>query len=331
MGRAEKSELFAGEGQKQDAPLHLLLLCEIASQFDDAGRAGCVVIGTGMHLPGRAQRKLLAEAEVVVMRADHDIFVGVAGKIGGYVAHLPGLALDVHREIDLERVWKRERLRLEIFVDLFAQHLQILACGFEPGGRLFSANLHKRNAGIAGSCSAGKDLQLVIRALAVEERIHKDYGFGPVNLGVHGLVLQLRMGGVCLAFKLALFVELLRFLPQQQHDLALDVQARVVVIAVFRRRDAVARKHHLPRRLAALREVERHKIFAGFERLGLAANRVLQPVAGCEPGACGDGEGLAEGVGAGHGFESERLELFGDILGRQVELFGARAAAFQLL
>ena len=54
-----------------------------ARQFDHAGRAGGVVVGAGVNRAGQAgrQRVLFAESQMIVMRADDDVFVGLAGQV----------------------------------------------------------------------------------------------------------------------------------------------------------------------------------------------------------------------------------------------------------
>ena len=73
--------------KKQDAALLFRLRGEPARQFDHPGGARGVIVGAGMHRAGhrRRQRELLAQAEVVVVRADDHVLVGLARQISGHV------------------------------------------------------------------------------------------------------------------------------------------------------------------------------------------------------------------------------------------------------
>ena len=70
-----------------------------AGEFDDARGSRCVVVGAGMDgsdLRGR-ERVLVAQAQMVVMRADDYVFVGLAGEVGGDVVRGFGFGADVDR------------------------------------------------------------------------------------------------------------------------------------------------------------------------------------------------------------------------------------------
>ena len=79
---------------------------------------------------------------------------------------------------------------------------------------------------------------------AVVDQNHAD---GAVHLGVRRLAEELRVLGVNLAREDALLVEFLRLVPQHEHDLALDVDAGVIVVVVLGGGDAVAGEHHAAR------------------------------------------------------------------------------------
>ena len=66
----------------------------------------------------------------------------------------------------------------------------------------------------------------------------------PCNLGVGGFGGELRVLGKGLAFEDALGVRSPAVRGADQDDLAFDVEAGVVVVAVFRRGDAVAGEDH---------------------------------------------------------------------------------------
>ena len=79
----------------------LRLLREPARQFDDAGGAGGIVVGAGMHGAGQRGRQgeLSAQTQVIVMRADDDVFVGLAGQVSDDV--VDGLQHTLHVDVDL--------------------------------------------------------------------------------------------------------------------------------------------------------------------------------------------------------------------------------------
>ena len=62
---------------------------EKAREFNDAGRAGGVVVGAGMNLPDlrRRERIGITIAQMIIVRADDDVFVRLAGHIGEHVIH----------------------------------------------------------------------------------------------------------------------------------------------------------------------------------------------------------------------------------------------------
>ena len=70
---------------------------EVAGEFEHAGGAGGVVVGAVMDLAlfRRGHGELLAEAEVIVVGADDDVFVGLAGEIADDVGDFLDRALDV--------------------------------------------------------------------------------------------------------------------------------------------------------------------------------------------------------------------------------------------
>ena len=70
---------------------------EPARQLDHAGRAGSVVVRAGMDGPDqrRRERKLLAQAEMIVMRADDDVLVVSPGQVSRHIVDRLHHALDI--------------------------------------------------------------------------------------------------------------------------------------------------------------------------------------------------------------------------------------------
>ena len=81
VGRADYSDFFSGPKREHDPAMKPLrfrfsFLRERSRQFQDCGRAGRIIVGARMNLSFLAfplHRAGLAETEVIVMRADHDV------------------------------------------------------------------------------------------------------------------------------------------------------------------------------------------------------------------------------------------------------------------
>ena len=72
-----------------------------------------------------------------------------------------------------------------------------------------------------------------------------------MQLCVDGFTHNRRMAREIGAGENAVSIALLRFVTEHQHDFAADIQAGIVVIAVFGRGDAVAGEHQQARRIGA--------------------------------------------------------------------------------
>ena len=109
---AEQAQFLAREGQKQNSALLFGLFREPPRQLDHARRAGSVVVRAGMDVPDlrRRERVLIAQTQMIVMRADDHVLVGVARKVGGHVVHGLHFVPNIDGQIDLE-LGKRERMR----------------------------------------------------------------------------------------------------------------------------------------------------------------------------------------------------------------------------
>ncbi len=114
--------------------------------------------------------------------------------------------------------------------------------------------------GVGGTGGSAELLQIVGVVGMRRNVVYHEHRFGAMQLGVHGLAEDLRMCRVNFAFEDALFVELLRLVAEHHDDLAFDVQARVVVVIVFRRGDAEAREHDAARNIAGRGKIQRDEI-----------------------------------------------------------------------
>ena len=159
--------------------------------------------------------------------------------------------------------------------------------------------------------------------------LDEDDGDGAVLAGVQDLVAELGVVEVLRRPERAPRIRLARLSRHQQDDLAEDVEARVVVVAERRRRDAVASEHHLARDVSVGREGEREEIRASSERPGRGAGRRhLDRRAGREPDTRQHLEALEESATVAGGTKAEPPELGLEVAGRPVGPGGARAAAF---
>ena len=100
---AEQPQFLARERHEQDAALRFrharsIRHKEMARQFDHARRAGGVIVRARMNGSGqrRRQRELPAQPQMIVMRADDQIFVGLAGQISQHVMHGLDGPLHIH-------------------------------------------------------------------------------------------------------------------------------------------------------------------------------------------------------------------------------------------
>ena len=208
-------------------------------------------------------------------------------------------ALYIQIGIHANRVGEGEGLRLEVLIDIALNLFQALAGIGKP---LFDAgflDLHKRNAGVRGARGNAELLQFVGCARMVGAIGHQNHAGSTVDLGVGGLGGKLRVLGKGLAFKDALGVRLLRLVAQHQYDLAFDVEARIVVVVVFRRGDAVAHKDHGARQRSGLRKIERDKLVGEVQRGTVAFRGELEAVRLAQRGVGGYRKGLQIALAGG--------------------------------
>ncbi len=165
--------------------------------------------------------------------------------------------------------------------------------------------------------------------MVIEGIVDKNDASRAVQLGVGGLAKELGVLGVDLAVKHTVLIELLRLVPQNQHQLVLYVQAGVIVIAVFRRGNAITGKNHPGRDFAARGEVERNELFARLQCGRLAVLRIFELIAGAKFGIGRDRKGL-EITLAIDGLQPDMTELARNVIRRFLELGGAGGSAAHL-
>ena len=106
-----------------------------------------------------------------------------------------------------------------------------------------------------------------------------------MHLSVSGLAGKRGVPRDVLAGEYAALVVFLRLVAQQEDDLALYVQARVVIVMVFRRGNSIARKHHRARDPGRGGDVERDEISWIGQSLRAAVLSDLEAVGLAQTGA----------------------------------------------
>ena len=155
---------------------------------------------------------------------------------------------------------------MQVLVDAALDGFQVLAAQGQPAVHHVGLHLHELDAGVVGAVGGAEFLQVVGIAGVRADIVDHQHGLGAVNLGVGCFAEDLRVGGVDLAVEHALFVELLRLMAQQQHDLALHVEAGVVVVIVLGRGDAEAREDHVAGNFARGGKIQRDEVLLEAQR-----------------------------------------------------------------
>ena len=83
------------------------------------GGSGSIVVGAGMH--GASERgrhgELSAQAEMIVVRADHDVFAGFAGQVGADIMDRFHFARDIDIQVEAQCFRQGERFRMQVLID----------------------------------------------------------------------------------------------------------------------------------------------------------------------------------------------------------------------
>ena len=77
-------------------------------EFQQARGARSVIVGAGMNLADlrRRERIVVAVTEMIVVRAEDDVFVGFAGEIGEHVVDGVARRFDVHVDRQVQGIGK---------------------------------------------------------------------------------------------------------------------------------------------------------------------------------------------------------------------------------
>jgi hypothetical protein len=270
---------------------------------------------------------LLAQPEVIVVRAHHHVLIRLSRQVPGHVSGVALLARRVDRHVRDNRRVERERVRVQFAIDRRNQTGQVFVGRLEQPLRRLAGDLLRRNSDVLLPDSAGNLLQPVVLAGMVRRVVHQQHGARSVLFGVDQLVRRSGVRGEPLAIEDALVIGLLRFVPQHQDDLALHIHAGVVVVLEFRGRNAVAGKDHssLCGSVAADRKGD------GVAALGERhARRSVPPSGPAAPSETGpDSDFVLLEIPPAEWCQARRAKVSGHIFGRAVEFRRPGAPSLQ--
>ena len=176
---------------------------------------------------------LVAQPQMIVVRADDHVFRAGPRQIGRDVVH----GLRFVRNIDLQidgQFSECERPRLQIAIDIGFDLAQVPSFGAKP---LFS---RPRPSPARRKCPRreGRPWNRIPRVcLPCRVRRHvvdQDHAARAVRFRVGHFIDEGRVGGKLLAIENAVLVVLLRFMSQDQNQLSPDVKIRVIVVTYMR-------------------------------------------------------------------------------------------------
>src|ERR1700733_717927 len=185
----------------------------------------------------RGKRIGIAVTEVIVVRANNDVFGGFAWKIGEDVAYGGADGIDVHVESYGHAFGKGEGFGLAACVDLALHAGERFARGGEPVLRYVVLYLHQKDAGVFRSAHATEARQQILLAVA-EFAVNDDHGAGAMVTRVDRLGNEGRMAGEPLISTFR--GEAARLVSKPDDDLPPHVEAGVIVVAEFVGGGAVA-------------------------------------------------------------------------------------------
>ena len=153
-------------------------------------------------------------------------------------------AFDVHDLTHLERIRQREGPWFQIFINGCAHLVEIFSSLRDPARRHIGLDLNERNSGVGRARGVAEFFELVCIAAMIEPVVDQDHAARSVHFGIHRFAEKLRMLGVGFAREDALFIEFLGLVAENHNQLVFDIKAGVVIVVVFRRRDAIPCEHH---------------------------------------------------------------------------------------
>src|SRR5689334_18794545 len=140
----------------------------------------------------RSQRIEIAAAEMIVVRADDYVFVGLSRKPSEHVVYGRVRGFDVDVKSDVQVFRKGERRRLRAAVDLVLHFFHRFSGGLKPGIRRRILDLQHFNANVFRSTDAAKASQQVFFTVP-QYSIDDDERLRAMIARVDGLGDELRM------------------------------------------------------------------------------------------------------------------------------------------
>ncbi len=287
VGGADHPNFFSRPKREDDPAAKLLrfrlsFLRERSRQFQDRGRSGRVVVGAGMNFSFLAfplHRAGLAETEMIVMRADHDIFGLLrADRKAGSTA------------ITLRSSFLMCSTAVTRWTVTFGSVKPLSACGFSWSSadcsdfKSLPARRKSASATLLEMLAATIPEFAVLASNEVEHELalvwgvrsgDEQHGLRAMLARQHRLVTE---PGVAVQFLPPLRIDFLRHVAQDERDLVLHIHAGIRIIAfrsLARHRQAVADKHNFAVDGLVLRERKRREIFLDLEpeRFALSYSR----------------------------------------------------------
>ena len=232
-GRAEQAQLFTGKRHEQDSTLELPFAWgQNSGKFQDASGARSVVVGAWVNLADLRRSEGIegAAAEMVVMGADNDVFVGFTGKISEDVVDGGMSGFDIHGKRGMQGFRKCEGSRFRGGVDLLLNLFQRLPCRAEPVVSYRVFHLGKQEANVFRTAHAAKAGQQIFLAVT-EVSIYQDHALGTVIACVDGLGDELGVSGQALISTFGR--ETARLVAQHDNDFIFGIEAGIVIVSKF--------------------------------------------------------------------------------------------------
>ena len=237
-----------------------------ARRREQRGRgAGRVVVGAVVHRARLgSQRALAAEAEVIVVGAEHDDLAGQTAAAGQDAGHVH--RVEVRRaQVDAAAhpdAGARVRARHEVAVDRGLERREVDPRRRQPFPRDLELHLQHRDAGRAFRPVVPEHGEAVLPVVLGGTGHEHHRGRAPLA-GLQDLVAQRRPAARPPAVEGRRVVLLLRLVAQDERDLAREVDAVQLAVADGRGFDAVADKGQLAGERAGAGESERRPVLRG--------------------------------------------------------------------
>ena len=247
IGRSREADFLSGEERDQDA-----------SPIRDAGEGAAqlladhhrpdysrsVVVGAVVDRADvRPHRVLSAEAQVVIVSADHDVLIFERAAAGDYTGEILCFLEDRAQRDGTgdPDSGGRNRARLEVAIHVLLESLQIDAGSREPSLRQRGLHLDDRNAGgtFRPVVDQSRDLVLV---LVLNRSGDEDDRGGPALARLEHLVAQRGPAARLLAVEPRCAIPFLWLVAEHEGDLSLEIGPLKLVVAERLSADSVAQE-----------------------------------------------------------------------------------------